>query len=275
MYIGIVIINYKTPELTIAGLQALFESEISYDFHVAIVENFSNDGSFEKIEIAIRENNWQNKVTMINSSFNGGFAYGCNLGIRFHQQRQSTDFFWMLNPDAAVRPQALEELIEVFKTNSKLGIAGSRLENKDGSKRNASFTFHSWKTEFLRGFGLAIFDRLMSANIQKIVSSEEDIHPSQTDWISGASMMIRKEVVDDIGYFDEKYFLYFEEMDYCLKAKKAGWQRWHVPKSRVMHFAGSSSGVNAVNQLEKGDQLIGLIRGEDFSLKIMESFMLL
>jgi GT2 family glycosyltransferase len=76
-----------------------------------------------------------------------------------------------------------------------------------------------------------------------VVAPPASDQPHQTDWVAGASMMIRREVFESIGLLDEKYFMYFEEVDFCLRANRAGWKCWYVPESRVVHYVGQSSGV--------------------------------
>ncbi|MBL1457684.1 MAG: glycosyltransferase family 2 protein [Methylophaga sp.] len=249
MKIGVVTVNYKSAELTKKNIHSLITLDTAHELHIVVVDNDSLDNSVSVISDYIKENNLFDKVEIIASDINGGFAYGCNLGISYHLNKTQPDFYWLLNPDAAALEGSVDELVSALQQNPKVGIAGSRLENTDGSPRNAAFDFHTWKTELSRGFGLAFLDRFFVGNTK----TPSDISSTllYSDWVSGASMMIKRQVVEEIGLMDEQYFLYFEEMDYCLKAYSYGWQCIHVPASRVLHVAGSSSGVNAVNQPEK------------------------
>lgn len=249
MKIGVITVNYKSAELTKKNIQSLVSLETEHELKIVIVDNFSQDNSVTIINNFIKENKLMDKVEIIASDINGGFAYGCNLGINYHLNNNLPDFYWLLNPDAAALEGAVDEMVLALQKNSKVGIAGSRLENSDGSPRNAAFTFHSWKTELVRGFGFSFFDKLFSEKSQLSLNTPSTL--LQSDWVSGASMMIKRQMVDQIGLMDDEYFLYFEEMDYCLNAYRNGWDCIHVPTSRVLHIAGSSSGVNAVNQPEK------------------------
>lgn len=249
MKIGVVTVNYKSAELTKKNIHSLISLETTHELHIVIVDNYSQDNSVTAITDFIKKNNLSDKAEIIASDINGGFAYGCNLGMTHHLNKIQPDFYWFLNPDAAALDGSVDELVSALQQNSEAGIAGSRLENIDGSPRNAAFTFHSWKTELARGFGLAFIDKFFLDKPPSI--NDTTTISQQSDWVSGASMMIKRQVVEQIGLMDEEYFLYFEEMDYCLKAHRYGWQCIHVPTSRVLHVAGSSSGVNAVNQPEK------------------------
>lgn len=248
MKIGVVTVNYRSASLTNKNILSLINLETDHEIKIVVVDNFSQDNSITTIKNFIIENDLTEIVELIPSDINGGFAYGCNLGINYHLKKNKSDFYWLLNPDAAALGGAADELVLALQNNPKVGIAGSRLENIDGSARNAAFNFHSWKTELARGFGLYLVDRIFLTKSKFLSGMSSAL--LQSDWVSGASMMIKRQTVDHIGLMDEAYFLYFEEMDYCMKAHRHGWQCIHVPTSRVLHVAGSSSGVNAVNQPE-------------------------
>jgi GT2 family glycosyltransferase len=120
------------------------------------------------------------------------------------------------------------------------GIAGSRLEDLDGSPQHSAFRFPSVISELDFGLRLGFVSKLLSRWIG--VPPIADC-PHQTNWVAGASMIIRREVFEAIGLLDENYFMYFEEVDFCLRAHRAGWPCWYVPQSHVVHFVGQSSGV--------------------------------
>lgn len=238
---GIIIVNYKTPHLVIKNLEALLEDKEN-DYSICVVDNASNDGSGHVIQSYIDNKKATDKVGLISASKNGGFAYGCNLGFSYFKKKIDTlDFYWLLNPDAVALKNARKELQNFLDKHPKVGICGSQLENIDSTVRNASFNFHNWKTELSNSLALGVFDKLIG-------KSFVDVNigcPTKCDWVSGASMMLRKTMIDEIGNMDEKYFLYYEEMDFCFKAANAGWECWHIPMSRVVHIAGSSTGVNS------------------------------
>jgi hypothetical protein len=146
----------------------------------------------------------------------------------------------LLNPDTIVRPNALKVLVEFMDEHPEAGIAGSRLEDPDGTPQHSAFRFHTAFSELDLGLRLGLVTKLLNNWVIAPPISDE-VCP--TDWVAGASMIIRREVLETAGLIDEGYFMYYEEMDFCLQAKKAGWSCWYVPQSHVVHLVGQSSGV--------------------------------
>lgn len=238
--VAIVIVNYKTPELTIDCLKSL-ASEINHlppNSRVIVTDNASNDGSVEKIQSAIQQWDW---VELKPLSKNGGYAFGNNAAIRpLLNSDKPPQYILLLNPDTVVRPHAVTQLIQFMDNHPEVGIAGSRLEDPDGTPQRSAFRFHSVISQWEGGLRLGIVSQMLQRWVVAPPVSDE---AHCVDWVAGASMIIRKEVFDAIGILDENYFMYCEEMDFCLCAKKAGWSCWYVPESRVVHLVGQSSGV--------------------------------
>jgi GT2 family glycosyltransferase len=151
----------------------------------------------------------------------------------------------LLNPDTLVRADAIANLSHFMDTNPHVGIAGSQLENSDGGIENSAHRFHSLMSEFLEGARLGLLSRLFS---QYETTPPLKTGNFQCDWVSGSSMMIRRELIDNIGMLDEGFFLYFEEVDFFYRAKKSGWQTWYVPTATVMHIEGASTGIKSAKR---------------------------
>jgi hypothetical protein len=247
----IVTVNYRTPDLVIQSLRAL-QTEIHTvpGTKIAIVDNNSGDGSVGKIAAAIAAEGWGDWAMLLPSDVNGGFSYGNNYAIRpALQNDHPPDYFLLLNPDAQVRPGALSALVDFLDQHPEAGIAGSSFEEANGKLWPYAFHFPGIISEFENGFRLGLVSKLLAR--WKVVHVMEQDHPQQIDWLPGASMMIRRQVFEAVGLMDEGYFLYYEETDFCLQAKRAGWACWYVPQSRVMHILGQSTGVTAKNQAPK------------------------
>jgi GT2 family glycosyltransferase len=240
--LGIVIVNYRTADLVIACVRSLCaEARNLVRPHLALVDNGSADGSAERIAAAIVDEGWSSWVSLLPLVDNRGFSAGNNAGIRFLlQSPQPPGYFLLLNPDTVARPGALRALLDLAEAHPKAGIIGSRLEDPAGIAQQSVFRFPSAIGQLEQGLRLGIASRLLS-RWRVIVPQPE--HACQADWVSGASMLIRREVLDAIGLLDEGYFLYFEEVDFCLRAARAGWERWHEPGSRVVHLMGQSTGI--------------------------------
>jgi GT2 family glycosyltransferase len=172
---------------------------------------------------------------------NGGFASANNAILRQAlSSRDPPDFVYLLNPDTVVRPGALRALLDVLEHDPRIGIAGSALESPAGVLECAAHQMIRPLSELVQGARLHILTRLIP---RYVVSPPCKPLPHACEWVSGAAMMIRRKVLDDIGLLDDKFFLYFDEVDYCFRALSAGWQIWHVPQSRVLHREGASTGI--------------------------------
>ena len=238
MQVGVCIVNYKTMGLTIDCLRSLDGTGVK----VIVIDNDSQDGSYEKISAAIVSEEWSGWASIKASGRNGGFAYGNNVAIReFLKADQKPEYIYLLNPDTVVRKGAVSQLVEFMQNNPAVGIAGSQIEDENGQALPSAFKFHTWQSEMNKGFSLGLLTKLLRRWVSEQTIPKE---PIKTDWVSGASMMIRREVFEQVGLLDDTYFMYFEETDFCLQAAKKGWECWYVPSSRVMHLVGQSTGIS-------------------------------
>src|SRR5581483_2647948 len=222
MSVLIAIINYRTGRLTVDCLRSLIpELEAVPGARVIVADNASGDGSAEQIEQAIADNGWGARMSLLRLVRNGGFAYGNNACIKIARETSPPyRYVHLLNPDTIVRPGGLTELIKFMDANPRVGIAGSRLEDPDGTPQRSAFRFPSVFSEFEEGVRIGAISKLLG---RWVVAPPASGMACPTDWIAGASFMIRPEVFDAIGLMDEAYFMYFEEVDFCLRARRAGW----------------------------------------------------
>jgi GT2 family glycosyltransferase len=238
----IVVLNYRTPDLTVDCLRSLVDEVAALpNTQVVVVDNASNDGSAERIPGAIAAENWSDWVSFMPLEHNGGYAAGNNAAIRpALASDHPPDYILLLNPDTVVYPGAVKTLVDFMESHPEVGIAGSRLEDPDGTPQRSAFRFPNLLAELDGGLRLGFVTALLS---RWIVAPPVSEVACQTDWVAGASMIIRRQVFEEVGLMDEKYFLYYEEVDFCLAAHRAGWPCWYVPESRVIHYVGQSSGV--------------------------------
>jgi GT2 family glycosyltransferase len=239
--IAVVIVTFKSAELTIASLASLARERLGQglSFRVFVVDNASGD--HPKILAAVQREGWSDWVTPILAPKNGGFAYGNNVGIRAAYNQVRPDFVYLLNPDTEVRPSAVRVLVDFLLANPQVGIAGGSFETEDLKLWPFAFKFPSVFSEFGRGLQLGMVTRILSRwTVPRIMEQVNQ----RTDWICGASMLIRPEVLSAVGCLDENYFLYYEETEFCHRALRAGFPTWYVPQSRVMHIIGKSTNLD-------------------------------
>ncbi|MEM7747017.1 MAG: glycosyltransferase family 2 protein [Pseudomonadota bacterium] len=240
----VAIVNYCTAELTIDCLRSISANIAEYsDTHVVVADNASPDGSGKVIAAAIKKEGWSDWAAVLPLPRNGGFAYGNNEVIRqWLGSKHTPEYFWLLNSDTLVHPGALSHLVRFLDSKPSAGFAGSCLEHRDGSAQHSAFRFHNVFSEFENGVQLGFITRMLE---NKIVAPDRPAKTQPCEWLSGASMLIRASVLQEIGLMDEDYFLYFEETDLSRRAHALGWESWYVVDSRVIHLVGQSSGVTA------------------------------
>lgn len=238
----VIIVNYRAAQLVLQGVESVLREAgtSNLELRVVVVENQSGDEAVLREGLAGLEG-----VTLIVAERNGGFSYGNNIGFKHaYDSGWVPDYFHLLNPDARIHPGALTELVSFLEAHPAAGIAGSRFEDANGDEWPVAFRFPSLFSELDGGLRLGVLSRLLQG---WVVAQRMPNHPTQIDWLPGASMMVRRQMIEQLGGMDEEYFLYFEETDFCLKAKRAGWEIWHVPASRVVHIAGQSTGVTSAD----------------------------
>jgi N-acetylglucosaminyl-diphospho-decaprenol L-rhamnosyltransferase len=237
-----VIVHYRTPDLLLECLRSLDAEVRAYDnASVVVIDNQSQDGSIPRIAEAIHREGWSHWVRLVEAPVNGGFAYGNNQVIAPALAGPNPpDYFWLLNPDTTVYPGAIKALVDFMGARPMAGLTGSAVEEQRGERWPYAFRFPSLLSELIDGLKLGLVTRLLS---RWTVLHPMSNSAAQVDWVPGASLMIKREVFESIGLMDEDYFLYYEETDFCLHAKRSGWQCWYVPDSRVFHVAGASTGM--------------------------------
>lgn len=242
MKLLVVIVNYRVAHLTIDCLHSI-ASEIGRvpDTRVAICENGTGDDSAARIQKAIDDNGWGAWTSLTAITPNLGFTGGNNVVIRPALWAATPpQYILLLNADTVIRPNAFRALVDFMDQHGEVGIAGSRLEDPDGTPQRSAFRFQSPLGEFEGALKLGFVTRLL----EPWVTAPPVPHQAcATDWVAGASMIVRREVFEQIGLLDEGYFTYFDDIDFCFNARKAGWPTWYVPASRVVHLVGQSTGV--------------------------------
>lgn len=238
-----VILNYKTPEMTIKSAEAALAEMEGIPGGITIVDNDSQDGSFETLKDTVTERGWHKdgRVTVIQSGHNGGFGAGNNVGIRAGLPGGiKPDYVYILNSDAFPDKGSIRVLRDYLDSSLKTGFVGSYIHGQDGDWHCTIFRFPTIWSEIESGIKFGPVTRLLKKHV---VPMELPDGPRTVDWTAGASLMMRRDVLDQIGLFDETFFLYFEETDLCRRAKNAGWPTVYLPESQVTHIGSVSTGM--------------------------------
>jgi N-acetylglucosaminyl-diphospho-decaprenol L-rhamnosyltransferase len=235
-----VVLNYRTADLTLRAVEASLREMEGMAGAITVVDNDSADGSYERLLEAVQDNGWS-RVRVLQSGKNGGYGAGNNFGIRHGlPDGSSPDYIYILNSDAFPEPGAIRCLVEHLESHPEAGFAGSRIHGDDGAYHQTAFRFPTVFSEFESSARTGPISWLLG---RYVVSLPEPTKVQQVDWMAGASLLVRKRMLDQIGLFDERFFLYFEEPDLCLRARRAGWQAAYLPQSRVMHIGSVSTGM--------------------------------
>lgn len=237
--VSVVSVSYRSARVLIDCLRSIAGERSTPGVNIRAVAVDNASGDYPMLSQAVRENGWSSWVELIPAPRNGGFAYGNNLGIRFALD-SGADYVLLLNPDTQVRPRAIASLVAFLESRPDVAIAGPSFENADGTEWPMAFRFPSLVSELSAALGIGIVTRLLG---NRTVARRMSGAAQRVDWVSGAAMMIRAPVFARIGGFDESYFLYFEETDFCFRAARAGLATWYFPASRVMHIMGQSTDV--------------------------------
>lgn len=243
--VSVSIVNYRTASLVVDCLTSLAHERATLrGGKVVVVDNDSQDGSAELVREQVDAHGWAGWVELIEAPRNGGFAYGNNIAFdRIREVDPGFCAILLLNPDTVVRPGLVDAMVGPFR-DPKVGIVGGSIENVSGVVEKSSHDAPSLLGELEGAAKLAAITRMVAGSRQR--ATGEAAH--RCDWVSGACMAIRREVVDEVGAFDEGFFLYFEEVDYCTRARARGWQCWFTPRARIMHLEGAATGIKAASR---------------------------
>lgn len=238
-----IILNWRTADMTLRALAAAQVAMAAVDGAITVVDNDSGDGSYEAIRAAVAALPPGVPVQVLQSGRNGGFGAGNNVGIRAGLPGGARpDYVYLLNSDAFPAPDAICALRDHLDSHPGTGFAGSHIHGIDGVPHQTAFRFPSAAGEFEAAIRLGPVSRLLR---RWIIAPPVPERTTRVDWLAGASLMMRMDVLDRIGLFDERFFLYFEETELCHRAARAGSPTDYVVESRVAHVGSASTGMKS------------------------------
>lgn len=230
--VSIIYVNYKTGELILDSIRSVKEQSRDISFEIIVVDNCSGDGSAERIKEGCPE------ATLIQAPQNLGFGRANNLGI----EAAKGEVVFFLNPDTLLTNNAIKILYDYLKGHKKVGACGGNLVDMNFSPVNSyGRRFPSLWEEFLSIFYL----KPLLWHNSRSASYNYTGKPMGVASIVGAGLMVKRSVLDQVGYFSPDFFMNFEETELCLRIKKAGYLVMSVPEARIIHLEGQSSYINA------------------------------
>ncbi len=226
-------VSYNTRDLLRASLRSLFDSLSRYgpdQAEVWVVDNASGDGSTAMVAEEFPA------VRLIANADNRGFGAANNQAIGASQG----DHLLLLNPDTIVEADAPARLSGFLAEHPEAAVIGPALVSPDGSFQHSAFRFPNLAMGFIEFFPLN--HRLLDARLNGRYPRSHYRQPFQVDHPLGACLLLGRTAVEQVGLFDESFFMYYEEVDLCLRLRRAGWQAWCLPQARVVHYGGQSTG---------------------------------
>ncbi len=241
--LAVIILNYRTPRLTADCLDSI-ASEVEPGMQVAVVDNASGDGSADAIAEHIAQRGFGAWARVLRSPVNGGFAAGNNLAIL----AVPAQVYVLLNSDTLVRPGALAELRRVLLERPEVGLIGPSFENGEGEPLESCHDLPHPVSELVRSANTGVVSALLRRYARVPTYSDLPMEPA---WMPFACIAFRRDVLDVVGLLDDGYFMYFEDVDYCLRVREAGFRLLYWPRARIVHLVGKSSNVTAVEAARK------------------------
>jgi GT2 family glycosyltransferase len=226
--LSIVIVNLNTKDLTVGCIKSIEKEAGDLSFEVLLTDNGSNDGSVEAFKKIKEEKYWKNKFTLILNDINTGYAKANNQGIR----KAKGKFILLLNNDTVVHKDALQNLLTFARKTPDAGVVGSKLLNIDGSLQMSCYHFPTI-TNAVKEYWLG-----QKGLFEKFAPKGDA--PVTVDSVVGAAFLITPEAKKRVGILDERYFAYFEDIDYCRQTWKKGLKVYYLPSSVIAHYHGAT-----------------------------------
>lgn len=226
MKLSIIIVNYKTKGLLKQCLRGGLDAGLPFATEFIVVDNASHDGSVEMLRSEFPN------VTCVASEVNTGFGAGANLGFKVSKG----EYVMVLNPDIAIFRGAIERMVQWLDQHPAVGLVGPRLINPDGTVQQSCYRFPSFWIPVLRRTPLGRFPNGRELLRAYLMSDWDHNNNREVGWILGACLLLRRSLAEKIGLFDERFFLYFEDVDFCRRVWQSGLSVYYLAEAELVHY---------------------------------------
>lgn len=247
---SIIVVNYNTKDLLKRCFDSIRGSAGDLSYELIVVDNGSRDGSAEYLRKEYPD------CALIECAENLGFARANNVGY----EKASGDYVVLLNSDAFLVGGSLAAAVELMDRHPEVGLAGGRLIGEDGAWQPSARSFPGLWNDFIIATGLSARNRQSRIFGRPDLTYLDQGKDILCDWVPGAFTIIRRPIVEELGLFDERFFLYYEEVDLCRRIKKAGWKIAYWPAITVIHIGGASTAQFSRKLVTKSGMQMGLWR---------------
>lgn len=229
--LSIVIVNYNSGALTHSCIESLYQEGLPAQTEIIVVDNGSSDDSVPFLQSDFPD------ITLIDTGQNLGLAGGVNRALKAAKGK----YVLLLNPDIIVQPNAVAELVGFMDKNVDVGVAGGKLLSPNGQLQYSCFRFYTPLTIIYRRTWLGKNNRGTAAIDRFLMKDFDHQSVRDVDWLMGSCLILRQSAVKHVGGMDERFFLYFEDVDWCRRFWEAGWRVTYVPQAQFSHFHQQSS----------------------------------
>ncbi len=240
--VAVVIINYNAGALLTECIAPILKTTDS----IIIVDNASTDSSLLTLTAQFRN---EPRLSIIRNATNLGFSAGCNIGCQKANEQANERYILFLNPDCILEANSLQYLVQALEAAPKAGMAGGHIQNPDGSEQGGGRRNipTPWRA-FVRASGLYRLEKFWPQLFPDFHLHKKPLPdaPVEVEATTGAMMLVRREVLQEVGGWDEGYFLHCEDLDLCMRFRQKGWKILFVPDAKAIHYQGTCSKARPV-----------------------------
>lgn len=237
--ISVIIVTWNSEKWIKRCLDSILATSGDLQIEIIVVDNFSKDKTLEILKP------YSSQIKLVQNSSNLGYARGCNQGLKMAQG----NYVLLLNPDTEIKENSLQKMLDFMEKNSDVGALGPQLLDFDGEIQPSCRSFPNYKLLLWEFLGLSrLFPKSKIYGAWKM--GDFDFKSTrEVEQPMGSALFLRKKVIDQIGLMDERFFLFYNDVDFCYRIKNAGWKIYFYPEAQIFHSKGASTGQVKIKKI--------------------------